>query len=65
MSKLNWRLAAAVIMILVGVFLDNRPGAGLLDTRVGVCKTIHILLGFGFVLYDVSEKSPKEPPPKG
>jgi hypothetical protein len=52
-------------MILVGVFLQNQPGTGLLDTRVGVCKTILILLGFGFVLYDVSEKSPKEPPPKG
>ena len=65
MSKLRWRLAAGVIMILVGVFLQNQPGAGLLDTPVGVCKAILILLGFGFILFDVSEKSPKEPPETG
>ena len=65
MSKLNWRLAAAAIMILVGVFLQNQPGAGLLDTRVGVGKVVLILIGFGFILYDVSEEHPKEPPQKG
>jgi hypothetical protein len=52
-------------MILVGVFLQSEPGSGLLDTRTGVGKVVLILLGFGFILYDISEKGPKEPRQKG
>jgi len=61
----SFRHEPAVLWLLISVFLQNQPGAGFLDTRVGVAKAVLILLGFGFIRYDVSEERPMEPTPKG
>jgi hypothetical protein len=52
-------------MIMLGAFLPKAPEAGLVDTPAGVLKTILILIGFGLVLEDTSEKRPRNRSKKG
>jgi hypothetical protein len=50
MRQLLWLLAALMILIATGV----------VDTLGGVAKTIFVFLGFRLLLYEISEKPPKD-----
>lgn len=58
LSTLLWIVGPA--MILVGVFLPDKRGAGLFGTPVGAIKTILVVSGAGLILYCSFGRRPKQ-----